>query len=412
MHGQNRAEYKARQRDETISAGLNQKARQWNALTSELMSWRRTQDPDSASLSNNLRLTEKLLTVNPDPIYLWNLRRESMTQMSTLCAPDYSPIKFMEDEFVLTSSCLKRNPKAYGAWFHRKWCIRHFIIVDVSTYTKIKNTDMNSDECGQMELWNRWTRILDQELDLCSEFLKHDERNFHCWNYRRYIVAITATILAAKSASILDESIIPILHRLLDGSWWWRSLSTNDPLLEVDHTSSIPGAQICPPKEVMVVDTSILVLTDDDETRLIEKEWKFTEEKIHQNFSNGSAFHYRSILLPFLLEIAYRKDLVASMSTLDIVTHQRGMKKLDLIIKELEIVHNAIFTEPDDQTPWWYYKFLVKWAQAFHSTDPRYSDSFETLLLNEEHLLTELIETENYNCKWGNLCLQMLRKLR
>jgi len=28
------------------------------------------------------------------------------------------------------------------------------------------------------------------ELDLCSLLLKEDQRNFHCWNYRRYIAII------------------------------------------------------------------------------------------------------------------------------------------------------------------------------------------------------------------------------
>ena len=111
MHGQGRAEYKARQRDETISAGLSQKARQWHALTSELMSQRQTDNSSSStSFKDRLRLSEKLLTVNPDPIYLWNCRREIVLQ--TLQSSDASPIHFIQDEQSLTATCLKRNPKA------------------------------------------------------------------------------------------------------------------------------------------------------------------------------------------------------------------------------------------------------------------------------------------------------------
>ena len=45
-----------------------------------------------------------------------------------------------------------------GAWYHRLWIIRRF---DVD---------------------------LEQELQLCKTFLLQDQRNFHCWNYRRDVL--------------------------------------------------------------------------------------------------------------------------------------------------------------------------------------------------------------------------------
>ena len=45
-----------------------------------------------------------------------------------------------------------------GAWYHRVWIIRRFHV------------------------------DLEQELQLCKTFLLQDQRNFHCWNYRRYVL--------------------------------------------------------------------------------------------------------------------------------------------------------------------------------------------------------------------------------
>jgi hypothetical protein len=176
-----------------------------------------------------------------------------------------------------------------GAWYHRLWIVNHFHI------------------------------NFDEELALCKEFLKADQRNFHCWNYRR------------------------ALHQ--------RSGTT------------------------------------------YESEMAYSTEKIYENFSNYSAFHHRSAYLPTLID-----DSVKS-----------GSSSLEEIIEaELSLVENAIFTEPDDQSAWWYQQYLCTFTMKRISTaaqQENYSQADLTewmtnLFLKQMTISESLLEIE-HSSRWA-----------
>ncbi|KAG8187795.1 hypothetical protein JTE90_025833 [Oedothorax gibbosus] len=233
MHGrikvrtsEEQAEIKRREQQEKLKIYLG--------VTSKIVSKRAAGEHDL----EGLELTGQLLLKNPDFYTLWNYRREILLA--------WKPDKTVEElrsiclvELDLTQNCLRVSPKSYSAWNHRLWTMEFHPEGD----------------------WNR-------ELKLCNYFLSQDERNFHCWDYRR---------LVAKKCKVSAE-----------------------------------------------------------------EELAYTYELIETNFSNYSAWHYRSKLLPI---VYFDSD--------------KGSLKEEVLLKEFDLVENAAFTDPDDSSVRFYHRWLL-----------------------------------------------------
>ncbi|KAF6026118.1 RABGGTA [Bugula neritina] len=187
-----------------------------------------------------LKLTSGVLSKNPDVYTLWNYRKEIFNFLQKSVSSD-ELLAMFSDELTFLEECLKYNPKSYGSWEHRCYVMTHTPKPD----------------------WER-------ELSLCNAFLSYDERNFHCWDYRRFII---------KQSNVKPED-----------------------------------------------------------------ELKFTFEKIASNFSNYSSWHYRSKLLPQLFSAE--------------TNHSSGLQQSTLL-EEMELVQNAFFTDPNDQSAWFYHRWLL-----------------------------------------------------
>jgi len=201
-----------------------------------------------------LDLTSRVLLSNPDIGTLWNIRREILLRITVkdTTEEDTAPADAQENkdtkdkdkillkELDLTQQCLMTNPKSYGAWHHREWSLE-----------KMDSPD--------------WPR----EIGLCNKFLQLDERNFHCWDYRKMAVS---------------------------------KIGLNP-----------------------------------------EQELSFTMERINVNFSNYSAWHYRSKLLP------------------QVYPDPENVRPIEEKVHngELDLVQNAAFTDPDDSSAWFYHSWLV-----------------------------------------------------
>jgi len=193
--------------------------------------------------AKQLQLSSQILLANPDIHSLWNLRREVLLHLASTQEQETQagqPDELLKKDVELTQACLAANPKSYGAWHHRCWCLERMVSPD-----------------------------LVRELALTEKFLQLDSRNFHCWDYRKAI--------AEKARQ--------------------------------------------EPRE----------------------ELQFCRKMINNNFSNYSAWHTRSKLLP----LAHRPGPGCLLE--EGVHHE-----------ELELVQNAAFTDPDDSSAWFYHTWLVE----------------------------------------------------
>ncbi|XP_037529766.1 geranylgeranyl transferase type-2 subunit alpha [Rhipicephalus sanguineus] len=232
MHGRVKVKTTAEQEEEKRKE-REKKLKIYKAATQRVMEKRQNQELDDELLN----ITAQILQSNPDYTTMWNIRREVF-----IIHFNKSLKKTVEDgagELLLTEAALQKNPKSYGAWSHRAWAMQNFPDMD-------------------------WVK----ELRLCNLFLDQDERNFHCWDYRRFVCT---------------------------------------------HTKVTA-----------------------------EMELAFTMDRIAANFSNYSAWHYRSSLLPSVHP-----------------GPREGTVEEKVLLEEYNLVQNATFTDPGDQSAWFYHRWLT-----------------------------------------------------
>ncbi|KAL7453465.1 hypothetical protein ACHAWC_006081 [Mediolabrus comicus] len=453
MHGQKRSEYKARLLHPDTRVKLGSKAKQWNHLSDELLKQRRRlftpSDDEHQRISSGaedeandatgsspspspevlLALTEKMLSVNPDPSHLWNIRREMLVHIlqssetqptavksdTTTTSTDTADNKEEEKdvavegsvlqnsanvldiqgELKLTAHCLQRNPKAYSTWFHRKWALVYYMTASSSTSSHSAEQDNTH--------WTDVKSILASELELCGQFLQLDERNFHCWNFRRFVVGLLGSCGGSAMSTDDNESDAhDSTVTSFSGDWsWWLQEGDNEvlmmgPQISKNACSAVGMGKRC--ERTSTVNKPTYPLSTQELEKIIMNEWDFTTSKIQDNFSNGSAFHYRSKLLPLILKFRSSSPC------------HDGHEAISLVRDEWDnILLDAIFTEPDDQTVWFYHRFIVSWAMhniannnGAGEDNADVLEEYEGLLYDMVDSIQELIDVEKEDSLQGN----------
>jgi geranylgeranyl transferase type-2 subunit alpha len=273
-------------------------------------------------------LTSKVLNLNPEYYTVWNQRRKILQNLFADTSEDdeqkyVQGLLSTELQFLLP--LLMKFPKCYWIWNHRYWTL--------------KQVSEKLDTDAARNYWN-------QELGLVGKMLGRDSRNFHGWDYRRFVIAELRKLAKAETkhqAGSTDEA--------------------GEGTLQDKTTSMIQQA-----------DQSIT-----------ESEYAYTTKMIKSNLSNFSAWHNRSKLIPRLLD--------------ERQADQQARRKL--FDEELTLIQSAVFTDPYDQSLWYYHQFLMSElgrddGGAFVQLS--ISDR-STYLNNEIDAIRDLLEDTD-DCKW------------
>ncbi|KAK7275849.1 hypothetical protein RIF29_16975 [Crotalaria pallida] len=200
-------------------------------------------------------------------------------------------------------------------------------------------------------LANHHNRVYTKEaLDVNAKLVESNPEWQTCWNYRK--LAVQHFLSAASDSdsdvkSILDQELRVVENALRKnyksyGAWHHRKWVLSKGHSSIDNELRLLDAfQKQDPRNFHAWNyrrfvTALMKRSDEDEL-------KYTEEVIGANFSNYSAWHNRSILLSNLLQ---RKA-------------EGYFPKENVLEEEYELVHNALFTDPDDQSGWFYHLWLI-----------------------------------------------------
>ncbi|XP_030454500.2 geranylgeranyl transferase type-2 subunit alpha 1 isoform X1 [Syzygium oleosum] len=193
-------------------------------------------------------------------------------------------------------------------------------------------------------------RIYTKEaLDASAKLLEVNPEYYTGWNYRKLAVEhrVKESESSAESVrSVFDEELKMVENALRQnfksyGAWHHRKWVLSKGHSSLDHELRLLDRfQKADPRNFHAWNYRRFVAALLG--RSTEDELQYTEDLIGNNFSNYSAWHNRSMLLS---EILKRKEQESSSQ--------------DIISKEYEFVLNALYTDPDDQSGWFYHLWLL-----------------------------------------------------
>lgn len=211
--------------------------------------------------------------------------------------------EYNDATLALISRLLVKNPEYYTLWNHRRRILSssHFSIqmkpllpphtgADGSEASAVSTTPLdtgtppNNEQQATVDL--RLTPILSSELKSLLPLLRSFPKCYWIWEYRKWLLTQSQTLLSPAAANVFWQGDLSLVSKLLaaDGrnfhAWEYRRFIVDS--IEALRLAADPDK------------------SRDAELRKLrcETEIAYTTQMIKKDLSNCSAWHYRSVLLP------------------------------------------------------------------------------------------------------------------
>ncbi|XP_077234116.1 RAB geranylgeranyl transferase alpha subunit 1 [Tasmannia lanceolata] len=227
---------------------------------------------------------------------------------------------------------------------------------DAASIAKASAKAANIRTLQTLLLHNHHEKIYDKEaLDISSRLIEINPEVYTAWNYRKLAVESNLqSITDADSVKdLLDEELRVVESALRQnfksyGAWHHRKWVLSKGFSSIDREFRLLDQfQNADPRNFHAWNYRRFVAALKNVSE--EEELKFTTdmicgtEKMRGSLSNYSAWHNRSVLLSHLL----RQNA------------QGFVPREKVLTEEYDLIHNAIFTDPDDQSAWFYHLWLL-----------------------------------------------------
>ncbi|KAK1064169.1 Rab geranylgeranyltransferase [Friedmanniomyces endolithicus] len=239
-------------------------------------------------------------------------------------AKDYS-----DTTFQLTSQLLTQNPEYYTIWNYRRLILQYVFARELAADEEPSEQDAAAaNKAGLPPPQHEVLLLIKEDLQFLIPLLKQYPKCYWIWNHRSWLLGIATKHLPAHSAVTLWQAELGLVSKMLGldsrnfHGWGYR----REVVLAIERLSSNGDGE-----------------KGSGSGNMVESEFAYTTKMIQSNLSNFSAWHYRSQLIPRLL------------SSRNADTNIRQ----DFLDAEFDLITRALYTDPYDQSLWFYHQYLM-----------------------------------------------------